>query len=113
MMTSLCSLPEVNCPPMQSWQILMFCLIGWAATMSLVGLMIDTYRRRIHEMPRGIPALAALMLLSHHPAGLMLQMMVYLAFYSLAPVGASLVVTAFGLFGLWGFWSPIIGKRHT
>lgn len=51
----------------------------------------------------------SLVLLSCHPIGLAIQFFVYTQFYAYAPWGASLVVTAYGLFGLYAFWYFFIG----
>lgn len=86
--------------------------IIWAALMSIAGMAIETYRWRLHEMPKRYQVLSALVLLSHHPIGLWLQFLVYLQFYTYAPWGVSLAVTAYGIFGFYAFWYFLMGPEY-
>lgn len=106
-----CSLPGVVCPPPEPWQLFMCVLLSWAALMSIAGIAVETYRHRLHEMPKRLAVLSALVLLSHHPIGLVFQLFAYVQFYAYAPWGASLLVTAYGLFGLYAFWYHLVGPN--
>lgn len=106
-----CSLPGVVCPPPEPWQLFMCVLISWAALMSIAGIAVENYRYRIHEMPRWLTILSALMLLSHHPIGLVIQLIAYIQFYVYAPIGASIAVTIYGLFGFYVFWHFTMGPE--
>lgn len=106
-----CSLPGVVCPPPEPWQLFICIFLVWPSLMMLAGIAIETYRHRMHTMPPWLAVLGALVLLSHHPVGLAIQLGAYMQFYAYAPLGASLLVTAYGLSGLWAFWYFVIGPE--
>jgi hypothetical protein len=77
--------------------------------MSIAGVAIETYRHRMYEMPRWLAILGALVLLSHYPPVLILQLIAYMQFYQYAPWGAGLLTTAYGLYGFYTFWYFTMG----
>lgn len=106
-----CSLPGVTCPSPEPWQLFMCAFIGWSSLMTIAGVSIEAYRWHIHDMPKWLQLLSALVLLHHHPISIAILLSFFAMFCGVAPWGASLLVAGYGLYGYATFWYFLMGPK--